>query len=148
MSNQSFGEVIENLIEKFKENKTPYTHNKTTGEQVDICEIVSEQNFLPIFYDWTAFCSVRPNGEMVWYDYENPQKMEVEHNERIRNIAMVKGIEIFPELSPFLPQRTFDDIDCPSCESTEKTRQAMPKHLQNSIGCYCGGLGWIPKNGL
>lgn len=148
MSERSFSEVVKNCISKFKENATPYIYNHVTGDQTDICKIVSEQNFLPIFYEWTTFCSVRPNGEMVWCDYDNPQKMEVEHNERLRNIAMVKGIKRFPELQPFLPQRKSDDIDCPYCESTENTRQAMPEHLQNVLNCYCGRLGWIPKNCL
>ena len=148
MSKQNFSEIVEYLIAKFKEICAPFTYDNTTGEQIDICKIVSEQNFLPILYDWTAFCSVRPNGEMVWCDYDNPQKMEVELNERIHNIAMVEGIERFPELSPFFPQRKPSDIDCPYCESTEKTRQSLPEHLQNTLNCYCGGLGWIPKNGL
>lgn len=147
MSEKSFSEVIENCIQKFKENAEPFTYNHVTGEQFDLCKLASEQHFLPIFYDWFAVCSVRPNGEMVWYDFENPEKLKIENNARIRNIAIVKGIERFPELLPFLPQRTYEDIDCPYCESTKKTRQAMPEHLQDVLNCYCGGLGWIPKDG-
>lgn len=148
MIGKSFSDVVEDCIQKFIENATPYIYNHVTGEQLDIRKIVSEQHFLPIFYEWTAFCSVRPNGEMVWCEYENPEKLGTEMNQRIRNIAIVKGIERFPELSPFLPQRTSDDIDCPYCKSTKEMREQMREDLRDSLNCYCGGLGWIPKNGM
>jgi len=148
MSKRTFSNVVKGYIAKLKETATPYNYDNTNVAQIDICKIVKEQNFLPIFFDWTAFCAVRPNGEMVWYDYENPNNFQVEYNERIRNIAMVKGIERFPDLLPFLPKRSLEDIDCPYCETTAKTREAMPESPRESINCYCGGLAWIPKNGL
>ena len=146
MGDKSFSEVVKDCIEKFKENATPSVYDRVESKQIDVCKIVSEHNFLPIFYDWTAFCSVRPDGEMVWCEYENPRKLDIEENRRIRNIAMVKGIEFFPELLPFMPCRGINDIDCPHCDSVQKTREQMPEHLRKPLNCYCGGLGWIPKD--
>lgn len=148
MIKPDFSEVIESCISAYKETATFYIYNNQTGEQINIGIIISEQNFLPVFFEWTAFCSIRPNGEMIWCDYDNPQKMEVESDERIRNIAMVKAIEKFPELSPFLPERKSDDLICPYCETVAETRESMPENLRGALNCYCGGLGWIPKNGL
>lgn len=133
-----FGEIVENCISEFM--KAEFFYN-FTNEKIDIRQIVKEHHFLPILFDWSAFCSLRPNGEIVWFDLDNHKILKVETDERIRNIVMFKATEKFPKLLTFLPQRTNENIDCPYCESTNQ----LPKEISKGVTCYCGELGWIPK---
>ena len=139
---KSFSETVESCISEFL--KTECVYNLVDGK-IDIRKFVKEHQFLPILLDCSGFCSLRPNGEMIWFDLENVKNLKVETDKRIRNIAMASGVKRFPELLPFLPKRTESDIDCDHCESIEQMRQQMPEHVRDGLNCYCGGLGWIPN---
>ena len=135
---KTFSNIVEDCISEFLKTECIYTFG---DEKIDLCKIAKEYHILPIFFDWFFICWVRPNGEFVWYDLENPNKLKVEADQRIRNIAIVKGIEKFPQLSPFLPKQTVEDIKCPYCESTNQ----LPEEVRKGVTCYCGELGWIPN---
>lgn len=55
-----------------------------------------------------------------------------------------EGSKRYPELRELIQARTDEDQDCPHCNGTGVDPMSIELKLDN-IRCYCGGLGWIPK---
>jgi hypothetical protein len=107
---------------------------------------VERLNALPLYFDWTAFMALLPDGQIVWVPYDQePGDIEVVQEERVRNMGLFQGTKLHPEAQFLVPPKPHDAIDCPDCRGTGKP--PFPEgfeHLSEGLVCYCGGIGWLP----
>ena len=102
-------------------------------------EVGRELNILPIFTESGGWYGLNLNDEIVSAGWDAPYEVRIEHDRRIQNLVLFQGIQNYPELSSLMPIRNATDETCPHCKGTG----IYPLSHMN-IGCYCGGLGWIP----
>lgn len=103
-------------------------------------KVASELNILPIFTESGGWFGLNLYGDIVSASWDAPYQVRVEFDERIRNLVLYQGIKNYPDLSALSPVKKDTDVVCPDCKGTG----VYPLPNLN-IGCYCGGLGWIPK---
>ncbi|HEY7914065.1 MAG TPA: hypothetical protein VIG62_19295, partial [Blastocatellia bacterium] len=65
-----------------------------------------------------------------------------EDNARMVNVALFQGSLTYPEIKSLIPSRPADAEDCPYCSGEVVDQNKLE---QQSIICYCGGLGWVPR---
>ncbi len=131
-------EQIERRVAEFIEDSTS-VHAHTRGS-------VARLNALPLLFDWTGFMALRLDGQIVWVPYDNePGDVEVVLEERLRNLGLLRGTKLYPNLQFLLPPRPTGAIDCPDCGGTGKLRFPQgSKDLADKLACCCGGIGWLP----
>jgi hypothetical protein len=109
--------------------------------------IVVKENVLPLCFDWSAFMALGSDGRVVWVPYEDePGEVEVVRDQRIRNLGLFQGTKLHPNLGFLVPRRPVDAMECRDCCGTGVL--PFPKeaeHLSKVVICYCGGLGWLPR---
>ena len=106
---------------------------------------IQSLNALPLFFDWSAFMALLPDGRIVWVPYDEPSDIEVVQEERVRNLGLFQATKLHPVLQFLLPPKPPNAIDCPDCQGTG--RLPFPpgsEHLAERLVCYCGGIGWLP----
>jgi hypothetical protein len=110
---------------------------------------IASLNALPLLFDWTAFITLLPDGQIVWVPYDNePGDIEVVQEERVRNTGLFQATKLHPELQFLLPPKPPDAIDCPDCRGTGRLKFPQgSEHLADKLVCFCGGLGWLPHGG-
>ena len=106
---------------------------------------VSNLNALPLAFNFDCY-ALKPDGEIIVFELDNPHKFETEKNPRIINTVLFQGIKKYPELIELMPIRSADDVECSHCNGTGIELLAEKLNLTDSIVCWCGGLGWIPKD--
>jgi hypothetical protein len=95
---------------------------------------------LPLCVDWGKCWAIRANGEVIVFAHEEAEPaVEVESDERMRNVALYQGSITYPEIKDLVPSRPADAKDCPYCKGI---RPSSPD--EQSVICYCGWLGWVP----
>lgn len=100
---------------------------------------------LPIMTsDWGGCYSLRADGTVVSFPWDNIHDIQIETDPRIRNMALFQGSKKFPELAAFVPARPIDAVVCPYCEGTGNGTKCAPPGFPMPILCYCGELGWLP----
>jgi hypothetical protein len=116
------------------------------GEAHEDCrKAAGSAHALPLYLDWTGCKAVRPNGQVIWIDYEEPHQVRAVEDERERNIGLFQGSRRDPDLRFLAPSRPTDAIECPDCRGTGRlTFPEGHEHLAERINCSCGGLGWLP----
>ncbi|MBA3322342.1 MAG: hypothetical protein H0T45_12985 [Pyrinomonadaceae bacterium] len=137
-------EKIEAALKTFIANPEPYLIGLESP--LDLRELAAELNALPMFLDFGGCYAIRPNGEIISFDWDEPYNLESENDPRIRNLVLFQGAKKYPKLSELVPSRLPDAEDCPHCNGTGM--EPMNKKLgfdEERIVCYCGGLGWLPK---
>ena len=116
------------------------------GEAYEDCRKAAESaHALPLYLDFTGCLALRPNGEVVWIDDDEPHQVRPVEDEQERNLGLFQGSRRDPDLRFLVPPRPPDAIECAVCKGTG--RPAFPKdhqHLADKIICSCGGLGWLP----
>jgi hypothetical protein len=129
---------VERRIDEFIE--------ESPSNRPDVRKAVARLDVLPLFFDWTAFMALGPDGLVVWVPYDNePGDVEPVHEEQVRNMGLFQGARLHPGLAFLVPSRPTDAIDCPVCGGTGRvTFPEGRKHLSDVIICSCGGLGWTP----
>src|SRR5262249_36735571 len=75
---------------------------------------------LPLDFGWTACLALRPDGQVVCIDYDEPEQARVVEDERERIIGLFRGGRNDPDLRWLIPERPFGAIDCPDCRGTGK----------------------------
>ena len=130
---------ISKLIQQFVIHSQDETHDK------NLQKIVSKLNALPMAFNFDCY-ALKPNGEIIVFDLDNPLNFEIETNPRIINTILFQGIKKYPELKELMPIRSKTDLDCSRCNGTGIEPLAKKVNLNESIICWCGGLGWIPKD--
>ncbi|CAN5856250.1 hypothetical protein BH20ACI4_BH20ACI4_24210 [soil metagenome] len=130
---------INDLIREFVEHPQDAIHTKELQKKV------AESNLLPLVFNWHP-CCITPNGEIFLLKWDNLADQKLETNQRTINGILNQGIKKYPELKELMPIRSANDIDCPSCNGTGIDPIAKELNLIDNIICWCGGLGWIPKD--
>ena len=132
--------LVETRIAGFVEDSTSiYAH---------AIEAVVRTHVLPLYFDWSAFMGLRPEGQVVWVPYDDESgDYEIVREERVRNLGLFQGTRLHPDL-PFLqPARMPDAMECSHCKGTGRVTLPQPhEHLAEKVICYCGGLGWLPPD--
>lgn len=116
------------------------------GESHEDCrKAAANAHALPLVLDWTACMAIRPEGEVLWIDYDEPHQVRAVEDDRERNVGLFQGSLRYPDLRFLAPSRPANAIDCPHCGGTGSiTFPSGQEHLAGTILCYCGGLGWLP----
>lgn len=132
-------EMTESIQARIKEILAP---SSPADEQLR--SVVATHNVLPLALDWGGGYAIRPDGETVSFLWDTINRCQVEKESRIRNMALFQGSRKYPELKELVPSKTSDDIDCPHCDGTGIEPMSVKLGAGNIV-CYCGGLGWIPR---
>ncbi len=114
----------------------------TWPDPLSLRAIVARFGALPLITDWGGCYALRLDGEIVTYEWEEPHRLAVLGDERLRRAALFQGSRKYPELARLVPARPSAATDCRSCGGTGVVvvdGQTLP-----GIICACGGLGWVP----
>ncbi len=130
---QIVGEAVELALSDFLQDSSP--------AQKELREIASAKHVLPLYLDWNGCLAIRPNGQLIWFDYDTPDVVRIEEDPRIRNLALFRGSKKHPAIQCLIPNRPINAATCPHCGGTGELPEPMKKAV-----CFCGGLGWLPPN--
>ena len=144
----ALSEKIESTLKTFLNNGEPFTLN--FDEPIDLKALAAELNVLPITLNFSSCYAIRPSGEVILLDFDENDVyglIEMELDPRIRALVLCQGAKRYPELKELKPERPERAHECPTCNGTgvDPINQTLGFDKE-SIVCYCGGLGWLPKN--
>jgi len=111
---------------------------------LDLRRHANELQLLPALLDMGGCIGLRPDGEVVSFVWDEPYALRSERDPPIRNIAYYQASLKYPELVLLIPERPPDATICPFCDGSGKPL-GIPKSELKNFTCYCGGLGWLPK---
>jgi len=99
---------------------------------------------LPLWTDWVGCIALRPAGQLVFFTWDDPDKVEAvgaagDHDRRMVHAARAEGSRRFPAISGLAPVRDAGARVCPSCSGSGKLAS-----VSGNVVCECGGLGWVP----
>ena len=77
--------------------------------------------------------------ELAW-DSSEPRPVT---SHRWADLALLRAVQRYPELSSVLPRRTAGAAECTQCQGTG-TPSSGAGPLAGTT-CVCGGLGWTPE---
>lgn len=106
-------------------------------------EAAAKLGALPIFWDAGGCFALRPDGVIVSFLWDERDAVRVEDDPRVRNVALFRGSKKYPELEALIVKPAGAAL-CPHCGGTGREPTAVKLNLEDSIVCYCGGLGWLP----
>ena len=118
--------------------------SSTGPDKLGLRAVAAELNALPLLLDMGGCYAIRPDGEIISFAWDDEKNFQVEQDRRTKNIALYEGSQKYPELSELLSARRSEDQDCPHCNGTGSLPINAKLGVKNIL-CYCGGLGWIPK---
>ena len=144
---------VNRLIDAFIAGENPDPIPARTACEMDaICASES----LPTLEDWSAFAAITRDCAIVWVDRDAPYSTRAIDDPRYQRFALFEASNRFPTLKSLLPKRPDDAMDCDHCDGTGRTsfgfkpetiqlgdRNVRVAELEDRIGCYCGGLGWL-----
>lgn len=114
---------------------------------VDWLGTVAQIGLLPLLPDWSGCLALCRDGVVVFVDEDPPHRFQPVQVERIRNMALFKGSQRYPELQPWVPQKPADGRACSHCHGTGNlVLPDFPQDKLHMLACYCGGLGWLPSS--
>jgi hypothetical protein len=132
------------LSKQIKQRLTDFVDDGGPDGPIDLGRIVSQLDALPLMLDMGGAVAIRPDGEIISFVWDKEEDYQVENDRRICNIALFAGSKKYPELKQLIPSRDQDDVECPHCNGTGTLSINADLGVDNIV-CYCGGLGWIPK---
>jgi len=99
---------------------------------------------LPLWTDWVGCIALRPTGQLVFFAWDEPERVEPvgaagDHDRRMVHAARAEGGRRFPRISGLAPVRDASSRVCPSCGGSGKLGS-----VPDNVVCECGGLGWVP----
>jgi len=111
-------------------------------------DAVARANALPLYFDWTAWMALCPDGQVVWVPYDDERgPVEKVRDECTRNVGLFRGTKLHPELLFLAPKKPVDAIECPGCRGTGKIMfEQGYVQLSEKLVCTCGGSGWLPRS--
>jgi len=132
------------LSKQIKQRLTDFVDESGPDSLVDLGRVVSKLNALPLMLDMGGALAIRPDGQIISFCWDKEEDYQVENDRRICNIALFAGSKKYPELKQLIPSKSQDDVECPHCKGTGIDPFSVELGVDNIV-CYCGGLGWIPK---
>lgn len=91
--------------------------------------------------DWTADLVLDKTGEVWIIDTETvgePQRA----TEPERRSALFRGLQVYPEIFPLLPQRPDEATPCVSCDGAGIPPVVFSNRQLRNLICVCAGAGW------
>jgi len=79
----------------------------------------SRLNVLPLVLDMGGCLAIGLDGEIRSFVWDETD-IQIEHDERIRNLALFQGSRKYPELEFLAPARPPDAAECHHCKGTGK----------------------------
>jgi hypothetical protein len=100
---------------------------------------------LPLWTDMGGCIALRPSGQLVFFAWDDPEKLEPvgaaeAHDLRMVHAARAVGSRRFPSIAGLAPVRDSSARVCPFCGGSGKL-----VFVPDNIVCECGGLGWVPS---
>ena len=107
--------------------------------------VATELDVLPVTDDSNRDFGVRlADGRVVSFNRNEPYELQVVDVPNAELAVLGQAWTKFPELAPLVPRRPDEAIDCPSCHGSGVcARGERPQ----SFSCYCGGVGWLFRDG-
>jgi hypothetical protein len=134
--------VIDEVLAAFVSAPDPYPVH--CDPQIDLRGLAAELKVLPVLLDMGGCFGLRPNGDVVSFSWDEPHRVQVEGDQRIRNMVLFRSGLKYPRLVDLVPRRPASAPPCPHCGGSGKLN-GPPERLAGSVICYCGGLGWLPE---
>lgn len=128
--------LIARLLREFLAESTP--------DPLDLRRIAAEANALPLFTEMGGVYAINISGDIICFPLDNLELPEEENDPRIRNIVLFQGSKKYPGIRDLIPEKPDDARTCPHCQGTG-IEPFSAKHNIDGLVCYCGGLGWIPR---
>src|SRR4051794_37103815 len=67
------------------------------SKSVSHYEAIDRNDALPLYFDWSGFMALRPDGQIVWIPYDGePGQIQVVREERTRNLARFQATLLHP----------------------------------------------------
>jgi len=114
------------------------------GEDVpDVVQLARRHRALPLWKDFMGCIALRPSGDLVFWSWDEPDKVERvgsagEHDRRMVHAARAQGARRFAGIAGLAPARGHDARICSSCGGSGKIA-----NVPENVVCECGGLGWV-----
>ncbi len=110
----------------------------------ELLRFAQQHHVLPLWTDWMGCIALRPTGQLVFFAWDDPEKVEPvgaagDHDRRMVHAARAEGGRRFPTISGLAPVRDASARVCASCGGSGKLAS-----VPEDIVCQCGGLGWVP----
>lgn len=121
----------------------PEPHVVKFDPPLNMRALAARLSILPIVLDMGGVMALRSSGEVVSFSWDEPDRLKIEGDVRVRNLVFFQAAIKFPELKPLVPDRPADVRECESCRGTGIVT-GLPNNLVTDVICYCGGLGWLP----
>jgi len=116
-------------------------HDEGAGELLRFAQL---HHALPLWTDWVGCIALRPTGLLVFFAWDEPEKVEPvgaagDYDRRMVHAARAEGSRRFPNIVGLAPVRDAAARLCPSCGGSGRLAS-----VPESVVCECGGLGWVP----
>jgi hypothetical protein len=99
---------------------------------------------LPLMLDMGGCYAIRADGELLEFDWDDPDPCRPVDDPRLINVALHQGSLRYRQLRSLEPSRPTDASDCPHCRGTGTLALNSQPGLEDLV-CYCGGVGWLPN---
>lgn len=127
--------LIDRLIQDYITDATPDPHN--------LRQLAAEKKVLPLLLDFGGMCAINSDGDILTFIWDDTERPQLESDPRIRNIALFQGSKKYPELTGLIVKPD-DARVCSSCGGSGIEPYSAKLNIDNIV-CYCGGLGWLPR---
>lgn len=132
----TFSMMISQLLNNFLVESKP--------DQRGLYRIAVRTNVLPLYVEMGGVYAINVDGDIFSFSWDNLDLPREETDPRIRNIVLFQGSKKYPELRDLIPERPDDAPICPHCHGTGIDSFSTLNNIEGIV-CFCGGLGWIPK---
>ena len=118
-----------------------------SSEIKDLRKIAKELNVIPIDFQWFESWGLQPNGNVMFFQFEEPYLIEIVENQKIINMVYFGAANKYENLKEIMPTRNKEAITCPECVGNGTLKEFKDhSNLSKTVRCNCGGIGWLPSN--
>jgi hypothetical protein len=111
----------------------------------DLCHAAKALGVIPITDDRQRDFGIRlSDGKIVSFNRHEPFDLHIVAVPNAELAVLGHAWTKFPELVAFVPTRPADATDCPACSGSGVSKH---EELSSGLSCYCGGLGWVFRDG-
>ena len=144
---QELSEKIQLTIQEFTSDYEPFlVSSEHSNEKLDLRKIARELAVLPIAFDWFASWGIKADGQIIFFTFDKPYKIDLVQNQKIINMVLFRAAKNYSQLNELMPIRNPESIVCPGCDGSGIPKQfADNELLSKAVACNCGGVGWLPS---
>jgi hypothetical protein len=116
-----------------------------TCPEASLRRVAAELAVIPITSDRNRELGIRvSDGRVVSFQRDEPFNLQVVGIPNAELAVYGHAWTKFPELAPLVPERPADAIECPACGGSGLHQRG---ERPSTLSCYCGGLGWLHRDG-